>query len=143
MVIVRHALQLQTPVVRAAMNKALKSKVLHDFDLCFFILIFQLVKQTINICHARYIEQDAAFGVFGFRAHVDANACAVGDVLYLGQELTELRRPCDLNGVCAGRNDEVRVFECRLREGLHVVLAVVHFKGQFAGDRQAGFTRSD
>ncbi len=36
------------------------------------------VKQYIEVCHAGHVGQYATFGVFGYRAFVNADAFAVG-----------------------------------------------------------------
>ena len=89
-----------------------------DGDFCIFVLKFQLVKQTGYIGHANEVEQNATFGMIRVRASVDTDPGAVGDILYLGEELLELRRPSQGDRVCPGRDDEVRVFESPLREAL-------------------------
>jgi len=46
---VLQALQETAPRVTAPRMTALRSITVNDFDLCFFIFVFQLVKQYIDI----------------------------------------------------------------------------------------------
>ena len=114
MVIVRHALQLQTPITTAAIIRALSRITVHDFDLNFLIFVefVNTVKQYIEVCHAGHVGQYASFGVFGYRAFVNADAFAVGNITNERQVLFELGRPGTFERVSAGRDEEVRVLEC-------------------------------
>ena len=113
MVTVRHALQLQTPQAKAARTIALSR--INDINKNFFFIIVEFVntvKQYIEVCHAGHVGQYATFGVFGYRAFVDADAFAVGNIANERQVLFELGRPGTFERVSAGRDEEVRVLEC-------------------------------
>ena len=113
---VLQALQLQTPTNMAAMIAALSSITISDFDLYFFIFVifFYIVKQYIQVRQAGVFDEDTTCGVFGLRAHVNADAFTVGNVLHERQELLELRRPRAVERIGAGGDDEVRVLERRV-----------------------------
>ena len=87
-----------------------------DLELILIINVYSVDKNAdVRECFEAY--EYAACGVFGSGAHVDSDACPVGYVADLRHELFELRRPCVLEGVCALRNEEVRVLERLIREG--------------------------
>ena len=79
--------------------------------------------------HSKHVEQDASGGMFGYRATMDADAGAVGDVEDFGEELIELGREGFVEGVRAFRDEEIPVFE-----GLDGDVAVIHGYRHRAGD---------
>ena len=94
-----------------------------------------LVKQSVEVCHAVHVEQDAASGVFGERAAVYPDAGSVGYVDEFGEELFELGRPCALDGVRAFWDEVVGVLKRRNSGGF---FAVKEPEGKVAGDGFAG-----
>ena len=109
---VLQALQLQTPTTTLSRI----SNVNKNFFIFFEHLVAfgNAVKQYIQVRHAGVFDKDTSFAVFGLRAHVNADAFTVRNVLYERQELLEFRRPSAVEGVCPSRNDEVRVLKRRV-----------------------------
>ena len=100
--------------------RRIKARQSKDFELDFFIFFVHLValcnavKQYIQVRHAGVFDKDTSFAVFGLRAHVNADAFTVGNILHERQELLEFRRPRAVEGVRSGRDDEVRIFKRRV-----------------------------
>ena len=114
-------------------------------DLCVFIfvVVVNLVKQNDGVCHSFHVEQDTSGGVLGYGAAVDAYAgagCSVGfeDLFDLGEELLELGRPSELDGVRSCRDEEIGVFKGRELAGLCDKFLVEEVEGDCAGDGFAG-----
>ena len=106
MVIVRHALQLQTPTTTLSR--------INDINKNFFFIIVEFVntvKQYIEVCHAGYVGEDTSLRVFGYSALMDTDAFAVWNFANERQEFLELGRPGTFERVSAGRDDVVRVLE--------------------------------
>ena len=72
------------------------------------------VKQYIQVRQAGVFDEDTSFAVFGLRAHVNADAFTVRNILHERQELLELRRPRAVERIGAGGDDEVRVLKRRV-----------------------------
>ena len=117
--IVRHALQLQTPMSTAAMITVLSRITVHDFDLYFFIfgVFFEIVKHDVEVGGSHWVDEYATGGVFGFGTGMDTDALSFGYFLNDGQQSLELRRPRAVEGVCPSRNDEVDILDSRVRVG--------------------------
>ena len=116
---------------------ALSSITVNHFDLnffIFFVIFIELVKQCVHIRHAGHVEEDAALAVFGFGSAVHADAEAVGDFEDLGQELLELAGESALDGVRAGRDDVIGVFEGGQLVSLEAVVLLHEVEGEDAGD---------
>ena len=130
---VLQALQLQTPTAKA-LSSAIIS--ISDLDLNFliFVISVSLVKQCIEVRHAFHIEEDAAFRVLRDSASVEADAGSVGYVLDLREHLLELEREGAFEGVRAGGDEVVGVFEGLKLMALVVVLPIEEVKGECAGD---------
>ena len=109
---VRQALQLLTPTTTLSRI----SNVNTNFFMFFVHLVAfgNAVKQYIQVRHAGVIDEDTSFAVFGLRAHVNADAFTVRNILHERQELLELRRPRAVERIGAGGDDEVRVFKRRV-----------------------------
>ena len=115
---VLHALQLQTPTASALSTSINR---IADFNLDFFIwfifgfvlfvILIDAVEQDCEVVHCRGVGEDAAFAVFRFGAHMDAYAFSVRYVLDERQQLLKLRRPRERDGVFAGGDDVIGVFE--------------------------------
>ena len=82
-----------------------------DRNFFIFVVFINLVKKYIEVCHAGHVGQYASFGVFGYRAFVNADAFAVGHFFYEREQFFELRRPGSTERVCSGRDEVVRIFE--------------------------------
>ena len=90
-----------------------------DLNLNFFIfeIFFYAVKQCFEAGHAKGRSEDAALGVFGFCAHMDADSFTVGYILQDGQEFPEARWPGEVERIGAGGDDEIGIFEGIDRDG--------------------------
>ena len=116
--------------------RRIKARQSKDFELDFFIFFVHLVafgnavKQYIEVRHAGVIDEDTSFAVFGLRAHVNADAFTVGNILHERQELLEFRRPRAVERIGAGGDDEVRVLKRRVLKFL-----LVEGEGNFSRHR--------
>ena len=117
--IVRHALQLQTPIVTAAMITALSRITVHDFDLYFFIfgVFFEIVKHDVEVGGSHGVDEYTTGGVFGFGSGVNTDTLSFWHFLNDRQQFLELRRPRAVEGICPSRNDEVDILDSRVRVG--------------------------
>ena len=79
--------------------------------------------------HSHHVGEDTSGGVFGYRATMDADASAVGDVEDFGEELFELGRVRFVQGVRAFGDQEVAVLEGKDRDG-----SIVHWDRHCTGD---------
>ena len=67
----------------AAMITALSRITVHDFDLYFFIfgVFFDIVKHDVEVGGSHWVDEYTTGGVFGFGAHMDADAISFGHFL--------------------------------------------------------------
>ena len=77
--------------------------------------------------------------MFWFGAHMDADSGSVGNILHLGHKLLELRRPCEVEWICSGGDDEIGVFKGVAGVGLFVLFKreLIEGDGYFARHRFA------
>ena len=96
---------------------AVQSTLFCDLDVEVFIVVpfFELFDEYFEVGEGFEVDEDAAFAMFGFGAEVDTDAFTVGYVTNLRHHLAELGRPRHSEGVRSRGNEEVGVFQGRVR----------------------------
>ena len=82
-----------------------------DVEGFIFVKYFLLVNKGFGVGKTHSIYEYAALGVFGYGSLMDAYACSVGDIAYLGHHLLVSWRPSGFERVRSCGDEEVSVLD--------------------------------
>jgi hypothetical protein len=97
-------------------------KNVFGFSVVIVCELLEAVEESDEVTDALDGCEDASGRVFGFGSAMDAYAFSFGHLVNERQEFLETRRPCELEGISAGRYDTIGVLER------------VHYHGRLKGD---------